>query len=246
VPTLRIELSWGDDREAGAAFASPFVPEYVDETCAELEMLRARGLPTRFVLLGVSASAYWSMHAALRDEQIAAIIMLNPRTLIWSEQVQAARDTRRLRRRLLHISTLRKVLGGEIAFGRFEEVSRSLAALAVRTSRDRFWRIAGSWRGNEGRPHPLEPLLDALRDRGQRGLLVLTAGEPLREELAATGLFDRLDRWPNLELLTIGTSSVETHGLTPLWLQQQVHQLVDGVLDRELEQVPERAISTST
>jgi pimeloyl-ACP methyl ester carboxylesterase len=246
VPTLRIELSWGDDREAGEAFASPFVPKYVDETCATLEMLRARGLPTRFVLLGASASAYWSMHAALRDEQIAAIIMLNPRAWISSEQVQAARDTRRLRRRLLHISTLRKVLGGEIAFGRFVEMSRSLAALAVRTSRDRFRRIAGSWRGNEGRLHPLEPLLDALRDRGQRGLLVFSGREPLREELAATGLFDRLDRWPNLELLTIGASSVETHGLTPLWLQQQVHQLVDGVLDRELEQVPERAISTST
>jgi len=138
------------------------------------------------------------------------------------------------------------VLGGEIAFGQFVEVSRSLAALAVRTSRDRFRRIAGSWRGNEGRLHPLEPLLDALRDRGQRGLLVFSGREPLREELAATGLFDRLDRWPNLELLTIGTSSVETHGLTPLSLQQQVHQLVDGVLDRELEQVPERAISTST
>jgi alpha-beta hydrolase superfamily lysophospholipase len=245
VPTLRIELSWGDDREADAAFASPFVPKYVDETCAALEILRARGLPTRFVLLGMSAGAYWSMHAALRDEQIAAIIMLNPHALSWSD-VQAAPDTRRLRRRLLHISTLRKVLGGEIAFGRFLEVSRSLAALAVRTSRDRFRRIAGSWRGNEGRLHPLEPLLDALRDRGQRGFLVFSGREPLREELAARGLFDRLDRWPNLELLTIGTSSVETHGLTPLWLQQQVHQLVDGVLDRELEQVPERAISTST
>jgi len=245
VPTLRIELSWGDDREADAAFASPFVPKYVDETCAALEILRARGLPTRFVLLGMSAGAYWSMHAALRDEQIAAIIMLNPHALSWSD-VQAAPDTRRLRRRLLHISTLRKVLGGEIAFGRFLEVSRSLAALAVRTSRDRFRRIAGSWRGNEGRLHPLEPLLDALRDRGQRGFLVFSGREPLREELAARGLFDRLDRWPNLELLTIGTSSVETHGLTPLWLQQQVHQLVDGVLDRELEHVPERAISTST
>ena len=206
---------------------------------------RARGLPTRFVLLGLSAGAYWSMHAALRDEQIAAIIMLNPHALSWSD-VQAARDMRRLRRRLLHISALRKVLGGEISFGRFVEVSRSLAALAVRTSRDRFRRIAGSWRGNEGRLHPLEPLLDALRDRGQRGFLVFSGREPLREELAATGLFDRLDRWPNLELLTIGTSSFETHGLTPLWLQQQVHQLVDGVLDRELEQVPERAISTST
>ena len=246
VPTLRIELSWGDDREAGEAFASPFVPKYVDETCATLEMLRARGLPTRFVLLGASASAYWSMHAALRDEQIAAIIMLNPSVQGWSaEQAEAARAAKSLRRRLLHSSTLRKVLDGEIAPGRFVEVASSLAALAVRTSVDRSRRIAGSWRGDKSRPYPLDPLLDALRDRGQRALVVFTGREPMREELEVTGLFDRLDRWPNLELLTIGTSA-PTHMLTPLWLQRKVHRLVDGVLDRELERAPERAISTST
>jgi alpha-beta hydrolase superfamily lysophospholipase len=247
VPTLRIDLSpiADSDEDASPDVGARFVPEYVDETCAVLEMLRARGLPTRFVLGGLAAGAYWSMHAALRDERIAAIIMLNPRALIWSEQVQVGRDMRSLSRQLPHSSTLRKVLSGEIAPRRFVEVSRSLVALAVRTSLDRSRRITGSWRGNESRPDPLEGLLDTLRDRGQRGLLVFTGREPLREELAATGLFDRLDRWPNLELLTIETS-VETLMLTPLWVQRQVHELVDGVLDRELEQLPERAISTST
>jgi len=254
VPTLRIDPSWGDsDGEAGAASAAPFVSEHVDETCAALDMLRARGLPTRFVLVGMSAGAYWSMHAALRDEQIAAIIMLNPHALVWSKQVQAgseqiqeAWDARSLRGRLLRGSTLRKVSRGEITPGRLVEVSRSLATHALRTSLDRSRRIAGSLRGHQDRPDPLEPLLDALRDRGQRGTLVFTGREPLREEFAATGLLGRLDRWPNLELHTIGISSLETHGLTPLWLQQQVHQLVDGVLDGELEQVSERAISAST
>ena len=244
VPTLRIDPPWlGGD--ASTDVDALVVPEYVDDTCAVLEMLKARGLPTRFVLLGLSAGAYWAMHAALRDERITAIIMLNPSELIWSGHVQAARDMRSLRRRLPHSPTLRKALGGEIAPGRFVEVSRSLAAVAMRTSLDRVRRIAGSWRGNKGLQDPVECLLDTLRDRGQRVLLVFTGGEPLREGLAATGLFDRLDRWPNLELLTIGTSA-GTHMLTPLWLQRQVHELVDGVLDRELEQVPVRAISTST
>jgi hypothetical protein len=239
VPTLRIDLP-------------PDVPEYVEDTCAVLEMLRARGLPTRSVLLGVCAGAYCAMHAALRDEQIAAIVMINPRGLIWNEEIQdrnqqarALRSTRRLRKRLLHGSTLPRVLSGEIAPGRFVEVSRSLAALAVRTPLDRSRRIARSWRGDERRPDALEPLLDALRDRAQRGLLAFSGREPQREELVASGLLDRLDRWPNLELMSIGTSSVETHGLTPLWLQRQVHELVDGVLDIELERVPERATSAS-
>ena len=247
VPTLRIDLSgvgdsWISDfdgdasRDAGAFFA----PEYVDETCAVLEMLTARGLPPRFVLVGLAAGAYWSMHATLRDDRVAAIIMLNPRVLIWSAQVEAARNVRSLRRRLSDSSTLRKVARGEIALGRFVEVSRSLSTEGLRTSLDRSRRIATSL--GESRRDPLECLLDTLRDRGQRGLLVLTGSEPLQEELAAMGLFDRLDRWPNLELLTIETSG-ETRLLTPLWLQRQVHELVDRFLDRELEQVPERAIS---
>jgi alpha-beta hydrolase superfamily lysophospholipase len=247
VPTLRIDPSWiGEDEDTSTDVGARSVPDYVDETCAVLKMLTARGLPSRFVLLGLSAGAYWSMRAALRDEQIAAIIMLNPRAQgLSAEQAEAARATTSLRRRLLHSLTLRKVLSGEIAPGRFVEVSRLLAALAARTSLDRSRRIAGSWRGDKNRPHSWDALLDALRDRGQRALLVFTGTEPLQEELEATGTFDRLDRWPNLELLTIGTST-PTHMLTPLWLQQEVHRLVDGVLDRELERAPKRAISTST
>ncbi len=254
VPALRIELSWlaDSDVDAGMDVSALYGPKYVEETCEALELLRARGLPARFVLLGICASAYWSLQAALRDERIAAIVMLNPGALTWSEQVQvrneqvqATWDTRDLRGRLLRRSTLRKVWGGEIAPRRFVEVSRSLATLAVRTPLDRSRRAAGSWtrrtagslRDRESRLASVEPTLDALRDRGQRGLLVLTGREPLREELAASGLFDRLDRWPNLQLLTIETSSAGTHMFSPLWLQRRVHELVDGVLDRELEQV---------
>jgi alpha-beta hydrolase superfamily lysophospholipase len=247
VPTLRVDPSWTrDDEDAGADVGARLVPDYVEETCAVLEMLRARGLPTRFVLLGLSAGAYWSMRAALRDEEIVAIIMLNPRAQGSSaEQAEARRAARSLRRRLLHSSTLRKVLNGEVAPGRFVEASRLLAALAARTSLARSRRIAASWRRDESRPDRWDVLLDALLDRGQRALLVFTGPEPLQEELEATGLLDRLDRWPNLELVTVGTS-VPTHMLTPLWLQLKIHQLVDGVLDRELERAPERAISTST
>jgi hypothetical protein len=46
-----------------------------------------------------------------------------------------------------------------------------------------------------------------------------------------------MDRWPNLELALLGTSA-ETHTLTPLWLQRQVHALVDRVLEDELKRLP--------
>jgi hypothetical protein len=34
---------------------------------------------------------------------------------------------------------------------------------------------------------------------------------------------------------------VETHTLAPLWLQREIHQLVDRVLEEELERLPQRA-----
>jgi hypothetical protein len=42
------------------------------------------------------------------------------------------------------------------------------------------------------------------------------------------------DRWPNIELALRGTS-VDTHTLTPLWLQRQVHALLDRVLEDTVE-----------
>jgi pimeloyl-ACP methyl ester carboxylesterase len=243
VPTLRIDLSPVVDSEedASADAGTRFAPEYVEETCAALEMLDARGLPPRFVLGGLAAGAYWSMQAALRDERIAAIVMLNPRALIWNEQIQATRDARRLRRRSQQRSPLRHVLAGELAPRRLVEASLSLAPRAVRHSLDRSLRIARSWRTSDSRPDPLEGALDRLRDRDQRGLLLFTGKEPLREELATAGLLDRLDHWPNLELAIIDTP-VETLMLTPLWVQRRVHEIVDGVLDRELARVSEQAL----
>jgi len=54
------------------------------------------------------------------------------------------------------------------------------------------------------------------------------------------GLLDRADTWPNLEIAIRGTSA-DTHTLTPLWLQRQVHELVDHALERELARLPTAA-----
>jgi len=49
-----------------------------------------------------------------------------------------------------------------------------------------------------------------------------------------------MERWPNLELALLGTSA-DTHTLTPLWLQHQVHALVDRVLEREIARIEKEA-----
>jgi len=240
VPTLRIDLKGIGDSDGDSAslarVASLYVPSYVEEARAALEMLLARGLPSRFILLGLCSGAYWSMQAALQDERIGGVIMLNPRTLIWDEWGHTVERTRDLRERLLLGSTWRRLLRGEITLARHLETAHALAARAIHTPLRARERMAAS-RGARGtRVEPIDGLLDALRDRDQRVLLLLTGKEPLRARLEQNGLLARLDRWPNLELAIRGTAA-DTHTLTPLWLQRQVHALVDGALEGELKRI---------
>ncbi|HEX7609099.1 MAG TPA: alpha/beta fold hydrolase, partial [Solirubrobacteraceae bacterium] len=73
VPSLRIDLEAIGDSDGDSAplvrVASLYVPEYVEQVHAALDMLEERGLGERFVLLGLCSGAYWSMHAALQDER---------------------------------------------------------------------------------------------------------------------------------------------------------------------------------
>jgi pimeloyl-ACP methyl ester carboxylesterase len=240
VPTLRVDLAAiGDsdgDSEPLVRVASLYSPEYVSQTRGVLDMLQARGLPPRFVLLGLCSGAYWSAHAALQDERIVGTVMLNPRALIWDEWRYTVLRTRDLRERLLRADTWRRVLRGEITPARHMETARSIAARGASTLKARLRGRGRDPRQGE-QDAPVEELFDALSERDQRTLLLLTGREPLREEFALAGVFDRLERWPALRLLLRGTSA-DTHTLTPLWLQHQVHELVDAAIRAELERTP--------
>jgi alpha-beta hydrolase superfamily lysophospholipase len=237
VCTLRLDLAGiGDSDGDAAALArvTEFYKEgYVEQARAALESLAERGLPERFVVLGLCAGCYWAANAALADERVAAVIMLNPRTLVFDEWRHALRRTRHLRERMLRPSTWRKVLSGDIRLAKHLETGRTLIGRAASTPR-RAHKLATSERQGTA-SEPLEGLFDALRDRDQRALLLFTGEEVLHSELSRNGMLGQLeDRWPNIELALRGTS-VDTHTLTPLWLQRQVHALLDRVLEDELE-----------
>jgi|GEM_PF-758804 len=241
VPTFRFDLAGIGDSEGDAAalvhVASLYAPEYVSQARAALDALAAHGLPERFVALGLCSGAYWSTHTALEDERIGTVIMLNPRSLIWDEWVYAVRRTRELRKRLLLASTWRRVLRGEITPARHLETARALASRATRLPRRLRQRLSGSPREEADRGAAVARMFDRLRDRDQRALLLFTGSEPLHAELAAKGVLERLDEWPNLDMFVRGTSA-DTHTLTPLWLQRQVHELVDSALEAELRRPP--------
>jgi len=245
VPTLRLDVSGVGDSDGDtlrlARVASLYSKEYVGQALSALDLLAERGLPERVLMLGLCSGAYWSMHAALQDDRIAALALLNPRTLIWDEWVYAVRRSREWRKQLLLGSTWRKVITGDLTLARHLETARALADRAVSAPGRTRRRLAGSAPAAHeqsgvasGR---IEGVLDTLRDRDQRTLMMFTGQEPLLRDFVEKGLLDRLDRWPNLRVEILGTSA-DTHTLSPPWLQQHVHTLVDEVLQRELELIP--------
>ena len=161
--------------------------------------------------------------------------MLNPRTMIWDAWIYGVRRTREMRQQLLMASTWRKALRGELTLARHMETARALASRAARSPRRVRERLSGS-EHKGGRREALTDIFDRLRDRDQRTLMLFTGAEPLYRELGAMGLLEHFDRWPNIHMEVRGNAA-DTHTLTPLWLQHQVHELVDEALEQELARV---------
>ena len=245
VPTLRLDADGigdaGGDAGALGQVTAFYRPVYVEQTLSALQALVAHGLPPRFVLLGLCSGSYWASQAALADERVAAVMMLNPRTLVFDEWRHTVRRTRHLREQALMPSTWGRLLRGELHIAKHLETGRTIVRRAAGVPMRARARIAtGRRRGSvaERPPHePIEDIFDALRDRDQRALLVFTGKEVLRTELTQHGVLERIGNWPNLELALMGTSA-DTHTLTPLWLQHQAHALVELALERELERLP--------
>jgi len=244
VATLRMDAAGIGDFE-GEDFAPAHItdfyrPLYVEQMCAALDELARLGLPQRYLTLGFCSGAYCSAQAALVDERVAAVLMINPRTLVFDEWQwrHTLQRVPHIRERMLLPSTWGKVLRGEIGLDKHLETGRTLVRRAASAPIRARRRITAPRDGRQPRAEELvEGLFDALRERDQRVLLMFTGKEVLHRELAQKGVLDDLGRWPNLELSLLDTGD-DAHTLTPLWVQSHVHELVDRVLEEELGRAP--------
>jgi alpha-beta hydrolase superfamily lysophospholipase len=245
VPTLRIDLEAIGDADGESArfgdIGSFYVPEFVEQVRSVLDELVKRGLPARFVMLGLCSGAYWSFQTALQDERVTAAMMLNPRVLVWDDKSRDLYSDRghRVKRNATSLESWRRLLTSASMQRRLLRTAgstvaerRNLATWARRTQRTRHARRAV---GAE-----LDHDFDLMRDRDQRGLVLFTAQEPLGEELERTGHLAHSERWPNIEFVTdaqLRLGTADNHTLRPLWLQQLVHSRLDDALDMELARV---------
>jgi alpha-beta hydrolase superfamily lysophospholipase len=226
VPTLRLDLEGiGDadgDGERFTELAEMYDPRMVDQVCAALDVLEARGLGRRFVLAGLCSGARWSFEATLRDERVVATFMLNPQSLFWDPSLFTARTLRR--------GSRSKVLRGEVPLARIVALAHDIPAMVAQRARAR-------WQMHRAGGDELDRALDRLRDTGQHLHFMFSGLEPLYEEFELEGRVQQMDRWPNVSFDLVPG---QDHLMKSPTAQRSAHEALDRALEQELQRAGEQ------
>ncbi len=228
VSTLRVDLAGIGDAEGSFDSLREdkgfYVSSYVAQTMAVLDALAAAGMPQRFVLGGLCSGAYWSLHAALKDERVSGVYMLNPRAIIWDAHLQPLRNARKL----ASIGEWRRFLRGELKPRPIGEMAGSVAvAMHTRMRGARGARALSS-------SVELENALAELERRDVEVLGVFTFREPLLEELEQDGRLELMMGHRNVRIERLA-GPLASHTLEPPTLQRAVHGLLDDAIARQLQ-----------
>lgn len=236
--SVRIDLPGIGDAPGDDTLWGPPGSFYTEDASRSIESvldaLVDRGLPARFLTVGLCSGGYWAFHEALGDDRVTAAVLLNPGALVWDPSLIPSRESRALVSGLVRPSSWGKALTGRsdyrAVFKRAVRVARGLPE-RIRLRRSRAG-TDGRWHGGSERT-VLIAALDKLRQAGTPVVAVFADGEAALHELESDGVLDQLPRWPNLELHRIAGAAA--HTLEPVWMQRSVHRMVDDWLARVLD-----------
>lgn len=225
VPTLRLDVEGLGDADGDETPYSDdgalYDPTLISHVLSALDFLQDRGVGARFVLGGVCASANWAFHAALRDDRVCGVMLLNLRAVFWHPGLDPARDLRVMLSEPFSLAKLRRV-------ATLPRVRSFLGWILAAPGR-RLGRL-GSGGSAAAADRDADSAVNALVASGKRVLLLFTEREPLYEELARSGQIERMGAAANV---TIERIRVRDHTMRPTWAQRQAHAVLDRALARE-------------
>ena len=230
IPTLRLDLEGIGDSDGDAARITRLYPsvmyteERIGQAIAAIDMLEQRGLGNRFMLSGLCSGAYWSFHAACRDERVSAVFLINPRILFWDRLIQTERDNRR---KVLRTSQWPRMLRGEVPLARAISLLGHALVMMPRQA------LAGK-RARQSRSAALDGALDHLRDTDKSVQVFFSGDEPLREELEIEKRLSHLEPWPNVRVHYMPGSS---HTLRPFVAQVSAIDMFNQAIGEEVRRV---------
>ncbi|MCB0882664.1 MAG: hypothetical protein KDC33_10685 [Thermoleophilia bacterium] len=216
IPSLRADLSGigdGDgDEDLRTQEAGLHDPSLVVEARHVVDAALAGSGAARAGLVGLCSGAAWSAHVAADDMRVDRAVMINPRYIVWDQDVADARETASASTSVLRRSAWRKLAEGRVTPRRAAAVAHAMLTRAVGAATRR--------RSSRDVPPAAADVVRRLGRPGLRALFVFTAGEPLLEELEADRLLARRDAPDVVRLEDAG------HTLRPRWAQERAIEIV--------------------
>ncbi len=221
----------GESDGDGARFAEEaefFAPDQIAQVGAILDQLEAAGLGKRFLVIGLCSGGYWAFRGALEDPRVERVLLLNPGAFRW-------RPTLLMERQGHGFSTLfrrdlwARLARGELGVRKIGSLLRLLVARTASASRRSLTERAPA--AGEERPpdRELEADFDLLQSSGKRATIAFTDNEVLLQESRRHSTLDELDRWPNIDLVTL--PGVD-HALAPTSAQRFAGELIVAQFER--------------
>jgi pimeloyl-ACP methyl ester carboxylesterase len=230
VRSLRLDLGGigESDGEEIIGTESLYQDRMVDQVEMAMDSLRSRVGVQRFVAIGLCSGAFWAFHAAVRNRDICAAILLNPRLFFWDPEVDRRRLLRRTLNRVTNWRDWSRLAQGGVPFEKVKQVGRIALGKFQTPDGSRHLQI---------QPEAMARAWAAIERNQSRVTLIFTEGEPLVREMEEEG------QMPPPSCSRVGCIRVGNGGHTfrPLWAQQLAHELIDNELrevQRELRGTP--------
>jgi alpha-beta hydrolase superfamily lysophospholipase len=224
IPSLRLDLPGIGDAGGQGGGPIPLAdfygnPNRVEQLRAGLEWLRSEGIADRFLVAGLCAGAYWAYQAALVDEAVVGLGLINLRTFAWSSTIDEERSRR---------ATVRALRGDIVGKLRHDKERRAAIARSLRTLTN-VRALAEARRGQQEYTARVGTDIERLNARGCEVGFLIGEQESLLEELRSFRILERLPQWSRVSLQRFDW---EDHAVRALASQRLVADWLDRLLER--------------
>jgi pimeloyl-ACP methyl ester carboxylesterase len=197
-----------------------FSVDFPQQYQAVIDHLREHGHGERFILVGISSGAYWSLNHLREDDRVVGAAVVNCSALRWNEFESAQNDVAKLRSR----EFWQRLLRGDIPTERLLHALKATARLVLRRRGGTVGPVAVD---------EIDLLLHRLESADQEITFIFGAGEPMRLELESNGRLAEITASPRVAVEDLD-SKVRAHTLESVSLQRDAHALLDAGIQRGL------------
>jgi pimeloyl-ACP methyl ester carboxylesterase len=188
-----------------------------------MDSLRSRLDIQRFIAIGLCSGAFWAFHATLRNQDVRAAIMLNPRLFFWDPEVDRRRLFRRTVRGVSEWEDWYRLARGYVPLEKIKKVARVALDRIQTSAADRQLQI---------QPQAMARAWAAIERSQSCITLIFTEGEPLLTEMHEEGQMPP-ETCSRVQCLQVANGG---HTFRPLWAQKLAHELIDSELGKVLRE----------